>query len=180
MKVKTARIRKKQIKEKKVEQQEYSLKSMIIILLIISVVFGLFYFLTMFLAKPATNEEQTQSVIDDSNITINQLLNRNEDEYYVLAIKESLYNKGGYIQTDYIKIYNSYINKYTEKDNSLKFYYIDLDNALNKNSFGEKLNITQDLEKLILNDEVLFKIKKGKIEKTYIGKDKIIDKLSRI
>ena len=178
--MKTARIRKKEVKEQKVEQQEYSLKSMAIILLIISIVFCLFYFLTTLLAKPATNDEQTQSVIDNSKITMSQLLNRNQDEYYVLAIKESLYNKSGYIDTDYIKIYNSYINKYTQKDNSLNFYYIDLDNALNKNYFGEKLNITENLEKILLNDEVLFKIKKGKIEKTYIGKDKIIDKLSRI
>ena len=178
--MKTARIRKKELKEKKVEQQEYSLKSMGILILIISIVFCLFYFLTMLLAKPSVNEEQTQSVIDNSKITMNQLLNRNQDEYYVLAIKESLYNKGGYIDTDYIKIYNSYINKYAQKDNSLDFYYIDLDNALNKNYFGEELNITDDLENIILNDEVLFKIKNGKIEKTYIGKDKIIDKLSRI
>ena len=31
-----------------------------------------------------------------------------------------------------------------------------------------------------LNDDVLFRIKDGKISKTYIGKDKIIDKLSTL
>lgn len=181
MKMKVARIKGKVEKEKKGNIQEgYSLKSLIKILLIISILFCLFYFLTMLLAKPNTKEEQIQSVIDNSKITMNQLLNRSEDEYYVLAFKESLYKKSNYVSADYVKIYNSYINEYTKAEDSLNFYYIDLDDAFNKKYFGKKLNITNDMAEIVLNDEILFKIEDGKIEKTYVGKEQIIDKLSRI
>ena len=178
--MKTARIRKKEKKETKVIEQEYSIKSLVKIILTVSIIFCSFYLITKLFVKPSSNNEDTPSVIDNTKITMNQLLNRKSDEYYVLATKESLYNKSAYHNTNYIEIYNSYINKYIEKENSLEFYYIDLDNALNKTYYGEKTNITEDISKMVLNDEVLFKITKGKIEKTYIGKDKIIDKLSRL
>lgn len=178
--MKTARIRKKEKKETKIVEQEYSIKSLVKIILTISIIFCSFYLITKLLVKPSSDNEVNQSVIDNTKITMNQLLNRKSNEYYVLATKESLYNKTAYHNTSYMQIYNSYINKYIEKDDSLEFYYIDLDNALNKTYFGEKMNITDDISKIVLNDEVLFKIKNGKIEKTYIGKDKIIDKLSRL
>lgn len=178
--MKTARIRKKGKKETKIVEQEYSIKSLVKIILTISIIFCSFYLITKLLVKPSSDNEVNQSVIDNTKITMNQLLNRKSNEYYVLATKESLYNKTAYHNTSYMQIYNSYINKYIEKDDSLEFYYIDLDNALNKTYFGEKMNITDDISKIVLNDEVLFKIKNGKIEKTYIGKDKIIDKLSRL
>ena len=69
------------------------------------------------------------------------------------------------------------------KLNSQEIYrqtIIELDNALNKKYYSEDSNITNDLLELKLNDEVLFKIKDGKIEKTYEGKDKIIEKLSKL
>ena len=178
--MKTARIRKKEKKETKVIEQEYSIKSMVKIILTISIVFCSFYLITKLFVKPSSETETTPSVVDNTKITMNQLLNRKQDEYYVLATKSSLYNKSSYQNTNYVEIYNSYINKYMEQEDSLNFYYIDLDNALNKTYFGEKMNITEDISKMVLNDEVLFKIKSGKIEKTYNGKDKIIDKLSRL
>ena len=79
-----------------------------------------------------------------------------------------------------MEVYNLYINQYLQKDEFLPFFYIDLDNALNKKHYSEDSNITNDLLELKLNDEVLFKIKDGKIEKTYEGKDKIIEKLSKL
>jgi hypothetical protein len=101
-------------------------------------------------------------------------LNRKETEYYVIATKPSLY------ESNYISLYNNYINKYKQKEDSYSFYYVDLDNALNKNYMSGDLSITSDISKLQLNDEVLFKIKDGIIEKYYVGKDKILDKLSKM
>lgn len=179
--MKAAKIRKS--KEKKVEMvnEGYSIKSMVKIIISILVIFGIFYGITVLIVEDKEVPELKQeSVLDSSKITVGQLLSRKEKEYYVLAHKESLYETSGYVESSYLDIYELYIREYINKEDSLEFYYIDLDNALNKKFYSEKLNITEELEELSLNDEVLFKIKNGKIEKTYVGKDKIISKLSKI
>lgn len=179
--MKAAKIRKS--KEEKVEMvnEGYSIKSMVKIIISILVIFGIFYGITVLIVEDKEVPELKQeSVLDSSKITVGQLLSRKEKEYYVLAHKESLYETSGYVESSYLDIYELYIREYINKEDSLEFYYIDLDNALNKKFYSEKLNITEELEELSLNDEVLFKIKNGKIEKTYVGKDKIISKLSKI
>lgn len=179
--MKAAKIRKS--KEKKVEMvnEGYSIKSMVKIIISILAIFGIFYGITVLIVEDKEVPELKQeSVLDSSKITVGQLLSRKEKEYYVLAHKESLYETSGYVESSYLDIYELYIREYINKEDSLEFYYIDLDNALNKKFYSEKLNITEELEELSLNDEVLFKIKNGKIEKTYVGKDKIISKLSKI
>lgn len=177
--MKKAKI-KKQVEKKQVTvQEEYSLKGMLKILLIILVIFGSFYVVTTLLVKPVSDDNDDVVVIDSSKITLSQLLTRENDEYYVLAIKESLYNSS-YIETNYTEIYNNYITQYKQQEKALPFYYIDLDDGLNKNYISNELNITNEIEKLKLNDEVLFKIKNGEIEKTYVGNDEIVDKLSRL
>lgn len=172
--MKTARIRKKEEKKIETPNEEYSIKSMFKIIIIISIIFSLFYFVTALLVKPVEKNDSEVS-LNENEILVNQLFNRKDEEYYVLVHKNSLYKNSGYID-----VYNLYVDEYLKQEENLSFYYIDLDNALNKQYYGEELNITTDLTKLKLNDEVLFKIKDGKIEKTYEGKDKIIDKLSRL
>ena len=178
--MKVAKIKKKELKEAVNNVEEYSLAKMGKIIGILLVLFVAFYFITVVVVKNRGQEETNNPVVvDSSKITLSQLLNRKEDEYYVIATKSSLYGNS-YVSTDYADFYNTYINKYKQKEEALPFYYVDLDSALNKNYFGEELNITDDISKLKLNDEVLFKVKNKKIEKTYVGKDKILDKLSRL
>ena len=154
------------------------LKKMIMIVVILVVLFFVFYFITTLVINPSENENQTNEIteIDKTKITINHLLDRNESEYYVLATMESMYPH----EINYKEIYNKYINDYTSKDNALKFYSVDLDDALNKSYLGEKMNITNKLVDLKINDEVLFKIKNGKIENYYVGNSKIVDFLSNL
>ena len=53
--------------------------------------------------------------------------------------------------------------------------------AFEEKSSGEFINrITNDLENLKLNGEVLFKIKDKKIEETYSGSDEILKELSNL
>ena len=178
--MKVAKIKKQHKKETLNSEEDYSLKRMIKIVMLLLVIFGFFYFITVILIdnKSGENNKMT-SVIDSSKIILSQLLNRNEDEYYVIATKASIYDSS-YIETSYIQFYNNYINSYVQEENSLKFYYVDLDNALNKNYLGEEIKITNNIENLKLNNEVLFKIKNGKIEEYYVGKDQILDKLSSL
>ena len=176
--MKKAKIKKQQQKEI-IINEEYSFKGMIKILLILIAIFGTFYFVTTLLINPKEENQNNPVVIDSSKIIMNQLFTRPNEEYYVIAIKESLYGSL-YQNTNYTEIYNNYIKKYKSKEKTLPFYYINLDDALNKKYIGEKMNVSDDITKLQLNDEVLFKIKNGKIEKKYVGKDAIIDKLSKL
>lgn len=178
--MKVAKIKKSSVKEQPVLEETYSIKSMIKILIILLLIFAVFYFVTTFLVKDRKIEgDNSTAVIDTSKITLSQLLSQKDKEYYVIATKKSLYDSS-YIETNYIGLYDEYINKYSQEEESLKFYYVDLDDALNKKYLSTELNITNEVSELKLNDEVLFKIKNSKIEKTFVGKEKIIDKLSRL
>lgn len=180
--MKKAKIAQANKKEETVEIDEsYSLKSLIKIILIIVLVFAIFYFLTTLIAKKSENNNNYNSatIIDSSKITLNHLLDRSEKEYYVIATKESLYS-GLISNANYIEIYNKYIKDYSNSDESLKFYTVDLDDAFNKNYIGDSTNITDDLKNLRLSDEVLFKISNNKIEKYYIGSEQIIKALSEL
>lgn len=174
--MKVAKIKNNKTKEEKVVQEQYSIKQMIIISIILVVIFCLFYFITTLVVKPVDNNNQQQTQIDDNLITINQLLDRKENEYYVLATKNSMYPTS----VNYDEIYNNYIKKYSSKEKTLTVYKVNLDDALNKNYIGEELKIKEDLSDMVLNNEVLFKIKEGKIEKYYVGNSEIIEKLSKI
>lgn len=182
MEMKVAKIRKKEVKQVESTVENYSFKSIVKILLSIAIIYIVFYFITIMLVDNNSNNDNVNNSevsIDSTKITLGQILNRNESDYYVIATKNSLYNSA-YIETNYSKIYNKYIDSYLQKENSIPFYFVDLDSALNKGYLSDKTNITNKIEKLKLSDEILFKISNGKIEKYYEGKEKIIEKLSKI
>ena len=158
------------------EKDSYSLKSMLTIILIILVTFILFYIITfLVLDNKKVEDNKTYSTqIDSNKIIFNSLLNRSEDEYYVLAYKSKSDND----KVDYKVLYDDYLKTYRMRTDALKVYEIDIDDAFNKQYIGEELNISDNLEELKINDEVLFKIKNNKIEETYIGNSEILDKLS--
>ena len=174
-------IKNKKEEQKKVENDTYSIKNLILIILVISVVFGLFYLITCLFVKPVEenniNNEVTE--FDSTKITLGNLLDRSEDEYYVLATKESLYDSYN-LKINYSELYNNYINSYTSNEDSLQFYYVDLDDALNKSYISDKLNISNEISELKLNDEVLFKIKNGEIEQSYVGSSDILEALNEL
>jgi len=176
--MKVAKIKKQKDKKVEVVNESYSFMTMLKLVLVILITFIAFYLITYFVVKDKKGETVVNEVteIDSSMITFSGLLNRKESEYYVLAYDSKIDND----KTNYIALYDNYINNYSSKEDSLAFYKIDIRDALNKAFVGEDMNISDELEKLTVNDEVLFKIKDGKIEKTYIGNEKIIDKLSRL
>lgn len=182
--MRTARIRKNTNKEKtEIIEEEYSIKKMLTIVFIVAIIFAVFYFITTLVVKPQTDNDNedntTPAVIDLTKITLNSLLSKSEKEYFVLATKK-LTNSGAHNEISYKEIYNNYISKYKNDENAIKFYYIDLDDAMNKNYIGDQTNITDDLSKLKINDDVLFRIKNGKIDKYYVGSENITAELSSL
>lgn len=174
-------IKNKKGEQRKVENDTYSIKNLILIVLVISIVFGLFYLITSLFVKPVEENRIDNEVteFDSTKITLGNLLDRNEDEYYVLATKESLYDSYN-SKINYSELYDNYISSYKTNEDSLQFYYVDLDDALNKNYISDELNISNKINEIKLNDEVLFKVKNGEIEQYYVGSSEILKALKKI
>ncbi len=179
--MKTARIRnnKSQNKQKtETISEEYSLKKISITLISLVAIFFIFYFITTVVVKPNKNNNTDNTMVDfdSTKIILSHLLDRKEEEYFVIAYKGGKSSS----KVNYQELYNTYINDYKKKEGSLNFYSADLDDVFNKNFISENTNITDDINELRLNDEALFKIKNGKIEENYIGHSDIIEKLSSL
>lgn len=163
--------------KKQIEKDTYSLKNFLLIILVLVITLVLFYFITTLVVKPVnpTDDNNGATIIDETKITLSNLLNRKEKEYYVLATKQN-----NNIQANYQTLYNNYINEYKKQEESLTIYNVNLDDALNKNYISEELNISNDLSELKVNDDILFKIKDNKIEEHFVGSKDILKELSSL
>lgn len=163
--------------ETQIEKDSYSLKSFLLIILVLVIILGIFYFITTLVAKPVNPVDTNNgiTIIDETKITLSNLLNRKEKEYYVLATKQN-----NNTQANYQTLYNNYINEYKKQEDALTFYNINLDDALNKSYISDKLNISNDLSELKVNDDILFKIKDNKIEEYFAGSKNILKELSTL
>lgn len=154
------------------QEESYNPKSIILIIGIIVALFVAFYFITTIVLKNKKSEDiVTESIIKKDNIMFGQLLNRNESEYYVLAYKED---------SKFNEIYNNYIKTYNEKEDALSIYKINLSDGFNKSYLAEETNVTDEINKLTVSDETLFKISDGKIDTYNVGYDEIIETLKEI
>ena len=175
--MKKAKLVKNNKKQEIMEKDTYSLKSFLLIILVLVIILGIFYFITTLVVKPVnpTNKDNGVTIIDSTKITLSNLLNRKEEEYYVLATKQN-----NNAQANYQTLYNNYINEYKKQEDALTFYNVNLDDALNKNYISDELNITNDLSELKVNDDILFKIKDNKIEEYFAGNKNILKELSTL
>lgn len=176
--MKVAKLKKvnKTKKEIELEEVEFSIKKLIQTIVIILLVLAVFYIITVFVVKPIVAEKNNEHVqFDTTKITMNQLLTRKEDSYYVLAVKESAY-LNLYTTFNYFELYNNYIKQYTAKENALKFYWIDMDDAFNASHWSDDL----DINNYIINDDVLFKVSNGSLSSYYVGHEEILRELQGI
>ena len=164
----------------KIEYEEYSIKKMLKIILIITLILGTFYIITYFVVNNRKeSKKESHAVIDSSKMLLSSLFAKTENEYYVLATMPSKYSSN-YQSLNYDRLYENYISKYKEKDDSLNIYFVNLDDALNKNYISDKTNISNDLSELKLSDDTLLKITSKEIESYYVGKSEIINKLTEL
>lgn len=175
--MKKAKLVKNNKKQEIMEKDTYSLKSFLLIILVLVIILGIFYFITTLVVKPVNpiDNDNGVTIIDSTKITLSNLLNRKEEEYYVLATKQN-----NNAQANYQTLYNNYINEYKKQEDALTFYNVNLDDALNKNYISGELNITDDLSELKVNDDILFKIKDNKIEEYFAGNKNILKELSEL
>ena len=128
--MKKAKIKKVEKKEKNIQNDTYSFKNLVLITLILVALFFIFYLITTLFVKPVEKNVSNNSItqINLNKITINNLLSQKENEYYVIATKNPKNSKANYLE-----LYNKYIEAYKKIEESLSFYNVNLDDAINKN-----------------------------------------------
>lgn len=146
-------------------------KFLFVLLGLIIILVGVYYFTRAFVTKDlikTTSEVNYQDGIINYNVVVvGTMLNRVENEYYVMAFS------GKDIKT---AEYNTLISKYGKVEKSLKVYYLDTDNELNKKyvATDDKVSTTfTNLKELKLGNLTLLKIKEGKVVKLLTSEDKI-------
>lgn len=149
-------------------------KKLGIIFLVVLLIFGVVYLLTLGATKLGWfNEHYTKKEVSDASIQYDYImagtiLNRSDKEYYVLItdVENNTY-------LTYL------LDKYNDKEDSLPSYIVDLGEGLNKSIIGEDNNISAtSIEELSIKDSTLLKISNSKIVKYIIGNDDIEKELN--
>lgn len=135
---------------------------------IVTVVFLLFYAVTLIVTKEKKQEVlKTPATIQYKEILLGNILKQPNDNYYVLA----------FTSDDAYSIYYE-----TKLDGQkTKYYKVNIDNPLNSNFVSDKSNLNvSDITDLKVSQSTLFEIKNKKIIKTYEGNEKIIEYLDSL
>lgn len=113
--------------------------------------------------KDIFNESLDVSEIQYKDILISKMLKQKQSEYYVLI---------EYSKDENLETYEGYIKNYEEnysKENVLKIYTAQLNNAFNKSYYGDE--DSYETGKLSFSKTTLVKVSNGNIIETYTGND---------
>ena len=150
-------------------EQEYRIENLIKIIIVMVLIVGIFYGLTILITKKQNNltdngtNENVEIKYDE--ILIGSIYDQKEAEYYVLVELES----------DYLTL-SSVVSNYTSKKDSLKLYTCDLNDGLNKKYLGDTSDFTKQYP--IFSKSSLLKISNKQIVEYTEGTDDIQKKLS--
>ena len=153
----------KKVKEEKYRSEEQQEIIRFIKILIIVVVFLLaIYFITRIFVKKDllnNNEETAVTEVSYNKMVFGTMLNRPYEKYYVLAFS-SKDNKANY--------YSALASNYSQDEDSLYIYYIDLEDSMNKEFIttdGKTNPKAKNVSDLKVGDLTLIKVEDGKIAK---------------
>ena len=157
-------------------EDKYSIKQMILFIIIIVAILGIFYGITVLVTEKKNNKttDTTEDIteeatIDYDTILVQNIFNQTGDSYYVLA---------SFDDDENVTDYNSSIATYKEKENALKVYNIDLSSAFNKTYVAEESNFEGEYP--IFKETTLLKIENKVVTEHYEGKDDIETFLSTL
>lgn len=154
----------------KIENQNIEMGNLFKIILIILVFFGIFYILTYYIQENKKNDQKNLNdnssvpIIQYEEILIGNMLEQNENEYYVLIVQED----------DYKTRYKEYLKQYSNQN---KFYYSYINNGLNKRYISDSSNLNvSNVSELRIKENTLLKISSKKVVESYEGNSKIMEK----
>lgn len=168
------------IKNNRIESEEQiEIKRFIIILLILVIlVIGIYFFTRIFVTKDLFGDKDENSntpitgKVDYNTTLIGAMLNKPEEEYFVLAYKSDDITSDVY--------YSGLVTNYKKSTKALKVYIADLSNELNKKYYDKENVNTSSLETLKLGDVTLLKITKGTIAAVYTKEEDITKQLKYV
>ena len=163
-------------KKKQTDNQIVSsneLVNLIKIVVIVCVVLLVFYFITVLVNKKEedTYKENTTATIQYSKILVGQILNRSEQDYYVLVEKEN---------DQYVDLYNYYLASYDGENKELKYYTVDLSDVFNGNNIGEETILTGSVSDFKFADTTLLRVQDKVITEVYNNRESIVSYLENL
>jgi len=161
----------KKVNAKKISD-ENEIKKFIQFILIVTVIFGLFYLLTILINKKdekTNNEKENTSevIIQYDEILIGNMFNQKNDNYYVL-IED--------IEDVNVSVFHAYLSLYSQVKDAKRVYTAVINNMFNNKYLGEESNLSNDITKFKVSKTTLLEISNGKIVKSY-EKDEDITKI---
>lgn len=162
---------KKNKTQKYVTEEQMEIKKFIFVLLgLLILLVGVYFFTRAFVTKDlhkSTNGvNYSEGKVSYDVVVVGTMLNRPVSEYYVYAFSNED-TKSVY--------YNTLVSNYSKKEKALQVYYLDIDNALNKD-YVDKSNASKSfttIKDLKLGELTLLKVKDGKVTKYITNEDEI-------
>ena len=149
---------------KTTEQQE--MRNFLIVIVVVLVCVAAIYFITrafvtkdLFKKDEPKVEEVTPGSINYGTIIMGMIMNRPDEEYYVVIYDKTAANASEM---------SSLVTKYNSGEKHLPVYTVDLSNKTMNASYYDPNNISQKpktLQEIKVGDRTLIKIKKGEIQK---------------
>ena len=161
----------KNAKERRIStEEEMSVGSFFKIIIWLLIIIVIFTLITMFATREKKPKENND--IQYTNIIVGSILNRGEDDYYVLVEKEDDTN---------ISTYQTKIDKYNNKEEHSRFYIVLLSDPFNAGYVADEANLSvEKITDIRFSETTLLHIKNGKISSTRVGDSisEYLDKLS--
>ena len=169
---------KEKIKKEKyqTDDQKEITRFLITLLIVIFILVGIYFFTRFFVKKDLNNSSEseiTEGTINYTTTLIGSMLNKPEDEYYVIAYD---------IDNLRAIYYNSLISNYSQNEDALKVYYADVSNVLNQKFYDpENINLdTDNISELKIGDLTLIRIRRCEIAEILNSEDDIAEALRYI
>lgn len=172
-------------KEKKVKQEKYRseeqneiIRFIRILIIVVVLILGIYFLTRIFVTKDLFNNEEPENEITAGTINYNvtligSMLNKPEDEYYIM-----IYDTEN-VRSIY---YSGIINSYGNNEEPLKVYFANLNNELNKKFYdpeNENLDVN-NISDLKVGDLALVKVRNGSIVETFNTEEQIASELEYI
>lgn len=146
------------------------IKNLLKIVLIICGVLLVFYFITDLVQnnKDADKSSDTTAVIQYNKILVGEILNRSEDEYYVLVEQEN---------DSYVELYKQYLDNASKKI----YYTVDLTEVFNQSSVGEETLVEgNEVDNYKFANTTLIKFTNGSLNGVFKNQDEIVEHLKSL
>lgn len=138
----------------------------------VSFLFALFFVVTTFVKKETYTSPLENVEIQYKEILVGDILNKGKDEYFVLAYDFDGVDK---------ELFEGLVETYTQKENSLVTYSLNLTNVFNRSFRSEQSNLdVQSIKEIRFSGPALIKIKGNKINEVFEGKDKIVETIQKL